>query len=271
LALSNGTIPEASPDWCLDRSERESIRISVKSNALLPIEPGDYYLPPAWREGTRLFYLVDPDDNNPLFPIRFKPRWDYWDRAVQNVLFWLPGGVTYAHLERAVELAANSVSDDDEKPCPKVGALIVKDGEVLATGFRNEYGKSANMHAEETALHKCNKLDLTGAIAITTLEPCVTGRRYSKTTCAHLLLQAGIKHVIIGMLDPDSRIRGTAEGIFRRNDVSVYYFLTELRPHLQGLTASLSKIKKRHVPDYLSLLPRGAGNVTLEICNYTFN
>jgi len=235
---------DASPDWSLDRSERESIRISVKSQALLPIEPGEYYLPPPWRTGTRLFYLVAPDDNNPLFSVRFKPRWDYWDRALQNVLFWLPGGVKYTHLERAVELAAKSVPDD-EKPCPKVGALIVKDGEVIAEAFRNEYGKDANMHAEETALDKCNKRDLTGAIAITTLEPCVKGRRHSKATCANLLLQAGIKHVIIGMLDPDSRIRGKAEGLFRKNGVSIYYFPTELRTALEKLNAGFIEEKEK--------------------------
>ncbi|MGH9957838.1 MAG: deaminase [Pyrinomonadaceae bacterium] len=237
----------ASPDWCLDRSERESIRISVKSQALLPIEPGEYYLTPPWRTGTRLFYLVDPDDNNPLFSVRFKPRWDYWDRTLQklNVVFWLPGGVKYAHLERAVELAAKSVPDD-EKPSPKVGALIVKDGEVIAEAFRNEYGKTANMHAEETALEKCNKCDLTGAIAITTLEPCVTGRRHSKTTCANLLLQAGIKHVIIGMLDPDSRIRGKAEGLFRKNGVSIYYFPTELRTALGKLNTEFIEEKEKY-------------------------
>jgi hypothetical protein len=100
---------DAAPDWCLDRTERKSIRISVKSEALLPIEPGEYYLPPPWRTGTRLFYLVDPDDNNPLFPVRFEPRWDYWDQAA---LFSLPGGerplvitegkTDWQHLKRAL-------------------------------------------------------------------------------------------------------------------------------------------------------------------------
>lgn len=103
---------DVEPDWCLDRTERKSIRISVKSEALLPIEPGEYYLPPPWRTGTRLFYLVDPDDNNPLFRVRFEPRWDYWDQALQNALFWLPGGerplvvtegkTDWQHLKRAL-------------------------------------------------------------------------------------------------------------------------------------------------------------------------
>ncbi len=231
---------DASPDWCLDRSERESIRISAKSQVLPPIEPGEYYLPPLWRKGTRLFYLVDPEDNNPLFPVRFKPRWDYWDRVLQNVLFWLPGGVTYAHLEKAVELAAKSVTDDEK--CPKVGALIVKDGKVIAEGFRND---ESNMHAEEMALDKCGKCDLTGAVAIATLEPCIGGRRHSKTPCAYLLLRSGIKDVIIGMLDPDRRVEGTNEGLFRKNGVSIYYFPTELREELAKLNAGFIEYKEQ--------------------------
>lgn len=103
---------DATPDWCLDRTERRSIRISVKSEALLPIEPGEYYLPPPWRRGTRLFYLVDPADNNPLFHVRFEPRWDYWDETLQNALLGLPGGerplvftegkTDWQHLKRAL-------------------------------------------------------------------------------------------------------------------------------------------------------------------------
>jgi len=236
---------ETSPDWCLDQAERNVIRVSVKSLALLPIEPGEYYLPPLWRTGTRYFYLVDPQDNNPLFPVRFKPRWDYWERALRNTLFWLPNGVAYHHLERAIELAAQSVPDDDDRPSPKVGALILKQGKVVAEAYRNEFGQTANMHAEETALDKCKKQDLTGAVAITTLEPCVAGRRHSKTTCAHLLLQAGIEHVVIGMLDPNPSIRGTSEGLFSKNKVSVYYFPTELRSEIRSLNEEFIEIQEK--------------------------
>lgn len=121
----------------------------------------------------------------------------------------------------------------------------MENGEVIAEAFRNEYGKDANMHAEETALDKCGKKDLTGAIAITTLEPCSRGRRHSKTVCANLLLQAGIQTVIIGMLDPDQRIRGTAEGLFRRNGVSVYYFPTELRTKLEKINSEFIEEKEK--------------------------
>jgi pyrimidine deaminase RibD-like protein len=236
---------ETLPDWSIDDLERSSIRISVSSDALLPIEPGEYYLPPLWRNGTRLFYRVDPNDNSPLHPVRFKPRWDYWDRALRNTLFWLPNGVTYQHLERAVELAAKSIPDDDERSSPSVGALILKEGEVLAEAYRNEFGQHANMHAEETALDKCKKIDLAGAVAITTLEPCVDGRRHSKTTCAHLLLQAGIEHVIIGMLDPNPRIRGTSEGLFSKNGVSVYYFPSELRDQIRALNRDFIQAQEK--------------------------
>jgi Cytidine and deoxycytidylate deaminase zinc-binding region len=56
--------------------------------------------------------------------------------------------------EMAVELARKSVSENDERFHPCVGAVVVKSGKVLATGYRGETG--AGRHAEFCALKKLN-------------------------------------------------------------------------------------------------------------------
>jgi pyrimidine deaminase RibD-like protein len=51
-----------------------------------------------------------------------------------------------------------------------VGVVIVKDGKILATGFRGESGKGD--HGEYCALKKLNEPDVQAATVYTTLEPC---------------------------------------------------------------------------------------------------
>ncbi|WP_197700407.1 hypothetical protein [Variovorax sp. HW608] len=69
------------------------------------------------------------------------------------------------------ELMARAI--EELKKCdayPKVGVVIAKDGEILATGFRGEVQK---LHAERVAIGKLQANQLDGAMIVTTLEPCV--------------------------------------------------------------------------------------------------
>ncbi len=74
--------------------------------------------------------------------------------------------------ETAIAEARKSIAEDDGEPHPYVGAVIVKNGVVLATGYRGEEGKGD--HAEYCALRKMNEADLVGCTVYTTLEPCST-------------------------------------------------------------------------------------------------
>src|SRR6185312_1093487 len=85
----------------------------------------------------------------------------------------------------AVELARKSVAENDGEPHPYVGAVVVKNGDVIATGYRGETGEGR--HAEYCALRKINDdvdhVDLSGCTVYTTLEPC-SFRKPGKTACA---------------------------------------------------------------------------------------
>jgi pyrimidine deaminase RibD-like protein len=112
--------------------------------------------------------------------------------------------------EMAVELAKKSIPEDNE-PHPFVGAVIVKNGIAIATGFRGESGKGGD-HGEFCAIKKLSpedpgKVDLTGCTVYTTLEPCSI-RKPGKTPCAVRLINAKAARVVYGLGDKDETVYG---------------------------------------------------------------
>ena len=87
-------------------------------------------------------------------------------------------------------------------PNPMVGAVIVKDGKVIGTGYHAQFGAP---HAEINALASC-KESPDGATLYVTLEPCC---HYGKTPpCTEAILNAGIRRVVVGSLDPNPLVKG---------------------------------------------------------------
>lgn len=87
-----------------------------------------------------------------------------------------------------------------------IGAVIVKDGEIIATGYnRRETTQTALSHAELYAIHEANqKLGtwrLEDCILYVTLEPC--------QMCAGAIVQSRIKRVVYGAFDPKAGCAGT--------------------------------------------------------------
>jgi len=81
-------------------------------------------------------------------------------------------------------------------PNPMVGALIVKDGKILARGYHRRAGAP---HAEADALSKLGGRS-EGAALYVNLEPC---NHYGRTPpCTEAILAAGIARVVIAMKDP---------------------------------------------------------------------
>jgi pyrimidine deaminase RibD-like protein len=111
--------------------------------------------------------------------------------------------------EMAVELSRKSISENDGRLHPYVGAVVAKAGKVLATGYRGETG--AGRHAEFCALKKLNddvdNVDLAGCTVYTTLEPC-SERRPPKVACATRLIKANAARVVSGMPDKDREVYG---------------------------------------------------------------
>ncbi|MEE1224680.1 MAG: nucleoside deaminase [Clostridia bacterium] len=99
----------------------------------------------------------------------------------------------------------------DEMP---VGAVIVKDGKIIARGYnKRETKKNALLHAEIDAINKaCRKLGgwrLVGCDMYVTLEPC--------PMCAGALLNARVENVYFGAYDEKSGCAGSALNLFNMN------------------------------------------------------
>lgn len=90
-------------------------------------------------------------------------------------------------------------------PNPLVGAVLVKGGEVLATGYHHRYG---DLHAERDCLKNAREkgVDTKGATMYVTLEPCChTGKQ---PPCTNAIIEAGIARVVIGSRDPNNLVNG---------------------------------------------------------------
>lgn len=132
----------------------------------------------------------------------------------------------------AVEEARKSESEHDGRPRPKVGAVVVKNGEVLGKAFR---GEIPGCHAEYTLLEqKLKNSVLAGATVYTTLEPC-TKRNPPKEPCANRLAARRVARVVIGMLDPNPSILGKGVGHLRKAGIEVAFFEADLMGEIEEL------------------------------------
>ena len=131
----------------------------------------------------------------------------------------------------AVEQARKSVGEDG-RTHPKVGAVIVADGKVLATAYR---GEIPGRHAEYIALErKLADASVAGATVYTTLEPC-TERNHPKIPCARRLVERKVKRVVIGSLDPNPVIRGHGQIILREANIVTDFFPADLMAQVEEL------------------------------------
>jgi pyrimidine deaminase RibD-like protein len=134
--------------------------------------------------------------------------------------------------ELAIEEARKSVGEDG-RAHPKVGAVVVVDGNVLASAHRGELGKGE--HAEYTALEKkLPEVAVAGATVYTTLEPCTT-RNHPKIPCARRLIERKVTRVVIGQLDPNTAICGKGERLLRDHGIVVDRFPDDLIVQLEEL------------------------------------
>ncbi|MCW3012874.1 MAG: ribD [Solirubrobacterales bacterium] len=120
----------------------------------------------------------------------------------------------HAFLARAVELARRGVGR--VHPNPVVGAVVVRDGDVLGEGWHDDFG---GPHAEVQAIADCNGQDLAGATIYVSLEPCC---HQGKTPpCTDAILAAGITRVVVASDDPTEKAAGRGLGILRDEGVEV--------------------------------------------------
>jgi diaminohydroxyphosphoribosylaminopyrimidine deaminase/5-amino-6-(5-phosphoribosylamino)uracil reductase len=116
-------------------------------------------------------------------------------------------------MRRALQLARRSLGYSS--PNPMVGAVVVKNGRIIAEGYHKVIGAD---HAEVAAL-KNAKEDVKGATLYVTLEPC---RHFGKTPpCTDAIIKSKIGRVVIGMLDPDYRMRGESVKLLEEKGIKM--------------------------------------------------
>lgn len=105
-------------------------------------------------------------------------------------------------MRRALELAERGAGW--VSPNPKVGAVIVRDGNVVGEGWHAEYGQA---HAEVAALQAAGAM-ARGATAYVSLEPC--NHTGNTGPCSEALIAAGVARVIFAAHDPNPKAAGGA-------------------------------------------------------------
>lgn len=123
---------------------------------------------------------------------------------------------------------------------PPVGAVVVRDGQVIAEGYHRRQG---GPHAEVEALGSTEE-NLKGAEMYVTLEPCC---HYGKTPpCTDEIFRRGISKVFVSVLDPDPRVGGKGIQVLRERGVEVFVGL--LKEEAEELYRDYFLTKKHHRP-----------------------
>ena len=123
------------------------------------------------------------------------------------------------------------------RPNPMVGCVIVKNGEIVGQGLHQNYGDS---HAEINALKSAGK-NAEGSTCYVTLEPCA---HVGKTgACALALVEAGVKHIVAAMQDPNPAVCGKGFEILNTAGISTKVGLLEAqaRELNQGFVARMER------------------------------
>ena len=126
----------------------------------------------------------------------------------------LTGEAHRGYMHRCLSLAARGWGK--VSPNPMVGAVLVRDGVVVAEGWHDVFGGA---HAERMLFKGLGAGDFSDCILYVSLEPCA---HFGKTPpCANLILEKGVGRVVVGVLDPNPLVRGKGVEILRAAGVDV--------------------------------------------------
>ncbi|HSH13536.1 MAG TPA: bifunctional diaminohydroxyphosphoribosylaminopyrimidine deaminase/5-amino-6-(5-phosphoribosylamino)uracil reductase RibD, partial [Desulfurivibrionaceae bacterium] len=103
-------------------------------------------------------------------------------------------------MQLALREAAKGVGRTSPNPC--VGAVVVKNDEVVSRGYHRQAGTP---HAEVNALDAAGE-QARGATLYVTLEPC--NHQGRTPPCTERILAAGVKRLVVGMNDPNPLVKG---------------------------------------------------------------
>ncbi len=121
------------------------------------------------------------------------------------------------YMQRALQLAHLGLGNTS--PNPHVGAVIVADGRIIGEGSHRKAGEG---HAEVNAIRSVKPEDehlIADATMYVTLEPC---SHYGKTPpCALMLVDKGIKRVVVASADPSPKVNGKGIALLREAGIEV--------------------------------------------------
>lgn len=116
-------------------------------------------------------------------------------------------------IREALRIAKNA--EGRTSPNPLVGAVIVREGKIIAEGWHR---KAGTPHAEVHALNMAGDL-AKGSTLYVTLEPC---SHYGRTPpCANKIVESGISKVVIAMKDPNPKVAGRGIEILQNAGIEV--------------------------------------------------
>lgn len=143
------------------------------------------------------------------------------------------------YMRRALELAESGRGY--VSPNPMVGCVIVHEDQIIGEGFHEIYG---GPHAEVNAINSVKNPDLLSeSTAYVSLEPCA---HWGKTPpCANLLVEKGLKKVVIGVLDSNPLVGGKGVEILRKAGIEVTSGVLEEEARLQNWRFFTQIEKKR--------------------------
>lgn len=105
------------------------------------------------------------------------------------------------------------------EPNPKVGSILVFENKIISEGYHQKYGEA---HAEVNCINSCPEIyrdNIAHATLYVSLEPC---SHFGKTgPCSHLIVQKGIKKVVVGSRDFNPLVNGNGIHYLKENGVEV--------------------------------------------------
>jgi diaminohydroxyphosphoribosylaminopyrimidine deaminase/5-amino-6-(5-phosphoribosylamino)uracil reductase len=149
------------------------------------------------------------------------------------------------YMRMALRLAAKAKGRTS--PNPMVGAVVVKSGKVVSRGYHRRAGEP---HAEAIALRKAGPA-ARGATLYITLEPC-SHRNKRTPPCTPLVMQSGVKRVVVAMIDPNPRVSGGGITMLRKAGLDL-------------VTGVLEQEAKKLNEAFIKYISRGVPFVLLKI------
>ena len=159
-------------------------------------------------------------------------------------------------MKKAMELA--KLGWGRTNPNPLVGAVIVKNGEIIAEGYHKALGQA---HAEVDAIQNA-KQDVHGGTLYVNLEPC---SHYGRTPpCVKAIIEAGISEVAVAMADPNPKVGG--RGIKELREAGVRVIEGILENEARKLNEIFIKFITRKRPFVIMKAAMSADGKTATFC-----